>query len=622
MTPVTTTETVVTAPPPPTTHIDLGETSNPTVTVPPAQISVTLDPITGDSVVNAAESGATVAVTGSVSGDVQTGTTVTLVVNGQSYQGPVGEDNKFSIQVPGNDLAADGSISVSASGTNAIGATTTTTVTQSYAVDTVVTGGITLNPVGGADGTVNASDAAGQMAISGTVSGEAAAGDVVTLNVNGANYTGTVGEDGKSFSIQVNGADVAKGTSITASVAVTDDAGNSASFSSSTSYAVDTVVTGGITLDPITTDNILSSAERSQTIAVTGTVTGDAHTGDTVTLTVNGTSYTGTVDANNGFSINVSGSDLAADSDNTVSASVAVSDDAGNTGTFSTNETYTVASVSDDDDDDDHGDDDDDDDQGDSDDSSGGGGNTSHANNGYGNGDQDAPGNSAGHNNAENRLSTGNNGDEVSGTSKNDEITGGSGNDEIKGESGNDVLIGNAGNDKLEGGSGNDELYGGSGNDQLKGGSDNDVLVGGTGNDTLDGGSGNDELYGGSGNDTLTGGSGSDTFVLSANGGLDTIKDFGSADEIDVSALLPSIDSKDALDHYLKAVTSDGDVTLMVNSDGQGNDWVAVAKLEDVNLQGSAHLTFDPTTETINFSADGQSGGSTQWEIHEEGGQG
>ncbi|MDB5785147.1 Ig-like domain-containing protein, partial [Caballeronia mineralivorans] len=73
----------------------------------------------------------------------------------------------------------------------------------------------------------------------------------------------------------------------------------------------------------------------------TGTIGGDVHSGDTVTLTVNGHAYTGAVSAG-GFSINVAGSDLAADADHTVDASVSTTDVAGNTATAMASKTYTV----------------------------------------------------------------------------------------------------------------------------------------------------------------------------------------------------------------------------------------------------------------------------------------
>ncbi|WP_274635500.1 Ig-like domain-containing protein, partial [Tenacibaculum sp. L6] len=85
-----------------------------------------------------------------------------------------------------------------------------------------------------------------------------------------------------------------------------------------------TITVGGVvnlTINDITADNIVNASEAGSTIPVTGTVGGDFNTGDTVTLTVNGNTYTGTVDASGNYSINVPGSELAADPDATVDGS-------------------------------------------------------------------------------------------------------------------------------------------------------------------------------------------------------------------------------------------------------------------------------------------------------------
>ncbi len=74
---------------------------------------------------------------------------------------------------------------------------------------------------------------------------------------------------------------------------------------------------------------------------VTGTVVADVHKGATVTLTINGTQYTGTV-SSGAFDISVAGSDLVADSDTTVDASVTTTDAAGNSTTASTTKLYNV----------------------------------------------------------------------------------------------------------------------------------------------------------------------------------------------------------------------------------------------------------------------------------------
>jgi hypothetical protein len=96
-----------------------------------------------------------------------------------------------------------------------------------------------------------------------------------------------------------------------------------------------------ITLDAnITVDDVINAAEAAGTVAVTGTVGGDAQVGDTVTLTVNGATYTGAVLPGLTFSINVSGADLAADT--VISASVTTTDAAGNSATASDTESYAV----------------------------------------------------------------------------------------------------------------------------------------------------------------------------------------------------------------------------------------------------------------------------------------
>ncbi|WP_144374149.1 Ig-like domain-containing protein, partial [Vogesella urethralis] len=104
-------------------------------------------------------------------------------------------------------------------------------------------------------------------------------------------------------------------------------AGNPGSAGSDT-VAVDTAApVASITLDAnITPDDVLNAAESKQDIAVTGTVGGDVKVGDTVTLTVNNKAYTGTVQAGNTFSINVAGSDLAADADKVIDAKVTTTD--------------------------------------------------------------------------------------------------------------------------------------------------------------------------------------------------------------------------------------------------------------------------------------------------------
>src|SRR5690606_11363329 len=64
--------------------------------------------------------------------------------------------------------------------------------------------------------------------------------------------------------------------------------------------------------------------------------------GDTVTLSINGSAYSGVVLAGKVFAIDVAGSDLAADNYHTIDASITTIDGAGNSASASDSEGYTV----------------------------------------------------------------------------------------------------------------------------------------------------------------------------------------------------------------------------------------------------------------------------------------
>jgi hypothetical protein len=159
-------------------------------------------------------------------------------------------------------------------------------------------------------------------------------------------------------------------------------------------------------------------------------------------------------------------------------------------------------------------------------------------NNGWGNGDQDAPGNSGEHNNAENSQNDDKSDKSDKGDDKSDKSDKGDDKSD-KGDKG-DKHDGD-GHDGDHGGwaghghdgnhhDGNEVLFGTSGNDYIDGHGGNDVLVGGAGNDTLIGGDGNDNLVGGSGNDYLVGGSGDDTALFSGARADYTFTEMADAD--------------------------------------------------------------------------------------------
>ncbi|WP_325097347.1 Ig-like domain-containing protein [Marinomonas spartinae] len=315
---------------------------------------MTIDPITADDTINVAESKESIAVTGTVSGEVKTGDTVTLTVDGHTYTGAVSSTNGvlgYSINVPGSVLAGASSTSIQASVTisDAAGNSTTATATEGYTVDTTgPAAGITIDPIT-ADDTINLAESKENIAVTGTVSGDVKAGDTVTLTVDGHTYTGTVATN-LTYSVSIPGSVLAaaSSTSIQASVTISDAAGNSTTATATEGYTVDTTgPAAGITIDPITADDTINLAESKENIAVTGTVSGEVKTGDTVTLTLQAAgqaavTYTGEVKSDGTYSIDVKGSDLVSDADHTIEASVTTSDKAGNSTTASTTESYGV----------------------------------------------------------------------------------------------------------------------------------------------------------------------------------------------------------------------------------------------------------------------------------------
>jgi len=97
-----------------------------------------------------------------------------------------------------------------------------------------------------------------------------------------------------------------------------------------------------ISLNSVTADNTVNAAEAASNLSITGTVAGEFHTGDTVSLLINNQTYTGQVAADGSFTISVAGSDLSADSNHSIDASVATTDAAGNAGSASATKAYQV----------------------------------------------------------------------------------------------------------------------------------------------------------------------------------------------------------------------------------------------------------------------------------------
>jgi hypothetical protein len=169
---------------------------------------------------------------------------------------------------------------------------------------------------------------------------------LTSVVVNGVTYT--VGTDltvsGGTWTLTIPAGNTLPDGSYNVAVTTRDAAGNTSTDATGNELVIDTVPPAPtLNLAPnITADDIINIAESGGMVAITGTAGGDAKVGDVVTLTVNGTNYTGTVQAGGTFSINVPGAQLRDDPDATIAASVSTTDSAGNTGTATGTVTYTV----------------------------------------------------------------------------------------------------------------------------------------------------------------------------------------------------------------------------------------------------------------------------------------
>ncbi|HGS4800237.1 TPA: Ig-like domain-containing protein [Vibrio cholerae] len=290
---------------------------------------VIVNSITSDDVITETEKNQTLTVTGSATGgDIKAGDVVTAIINGNEYKGSVSEDGTWELSVSGSDLAVDTAFEVTVNSTDAAGNEVTSTGESVHRFDdTPINVNIDIDPIT-SDSVINAQEVNSLVTVTGTVTGESFSSGVVTLTINGVEYTGEV-VDGK-YSIEVKGSDLSADSDnvVDAKVDVVNTAGNIGSATSTEFYLVDTFARGTIKIDPITDDNVINKAESEGLVKVTGSVGGDARPGDQVTVVVNGVTYTTSVLSNKTWEVSVSGSDLA--QDDKVTATVTGDDWAGN----------------------------------------------------------------------------------------------------------------------------------------------------------------------------------------------------------------------------------------------------------------------------------------------------
>ncbi|HBC1641745.1 TPA: Ig-like domain-containing protein [Escherichia coli] len=292
------------------------------VTVDLAAVAISISTVSGDDVINAAEKGADLTLSGSTSG-VEPGQTVTVTFGGKSYTATVAGDGSWTTTVPAADLSAlrDGDATVQASVSTING--NTASATHAYSVDATAPT-LAINTIA-TDDILNAAEAGNPLTISGSSTVEA--GQTVTVTLNGVTYTGTVQADG-SWSVSVPTADLSNLTAsqYTVSASVSDKAGNPASTTHG--LAVDLTVPV-LTINTVSGDDIINAAEHGQALVISGSSTG-GEAGDVITVTLNSKTYTTTLDASGNWSVGVPLSDVTALGSGPHTITAAITDAAGN----------------------------------------------------------------------------------------------------------------------------------------------------------------------------------------------------------------------------------------------------------------------------------------------------
>ncbi|MGX5148348.1 Ig-like domain-containing protein, partial [Enterobacter hormaechei] len=187
--------------------------------------AVTINTISGDNMLNAAEAAQDLTLSGTSTAEA--GQTVTVTFNGNQYTAQVQANGNWTLDVPAADMAGitDGSAAVTVTVSDKAG--NPASAGASVLVDTTVPQ-ITFNIVAG-DDIVNIAEHGQALIVTGKVTG-AQAGDVITLTLNGKDYTAMLDGAG-NWSVGVPAADVgalANGDQ-TISATLTDKAGNSTS---------------------------------------------------------------------------------------------------------------------------------------------------------------------------------------------------------------------------------------------------------------------------------------------------------------------------------------------------------------------------------------------------------
>lgn len=309
-----------------------GNASQPvssTFTVDTTASAIAINPVDGDNRVSAADIADGLTISGT-SVRIPEGNTITVTLNGVQYTATVTAGGSWQLTVPNADAAAiaDGTVTLTVTGVDENNAVVSNELPFTL-ITHVLPQPVVNAPFG--DGVVNAQEAAAGGNLAGNT-GIAGAGQSVTISIdNGTPLTAQVDANG-NWTLPLTPAQLGALTqgSHTVTVTATDAAGNT--VSSSAPMTVDTVLPT-FTIDDVTADNIINSAEAAGAVTITGTGVYDAQSAQTVIVLVNGQNYDAIIQPDGTWSVVLPAGALTGVPDGPVAVRVTVTDAAGNSST-------------------------------------------------------------------------------------------------------------------------------------------------------------------------------------------------------------------------------------------------------------------------------------------------
>lgn len=288
--------------------------------------TVTINTVSHDNMLNAAEAAQDLTLSGTSTAEA--GQTVTVTFNGNQYTAQVQADGSWTLDVPAADLAGitDGTAVVTATVSDKAGNPASTDA--SVLVDTTVPQ-ITFNTVAG-DDILNIAEHGQALIVSGTVTG-AQAGDVITVTLNGKNYSAMLDASGNwSMGIPAADAGALGNGDHTMSATLTDKAGNSTTQTHEIAVSLTAPV---IAINTVAGDDVINAIEKGEDLQLSGT--SNQPDGTTIVVTLNGINYTATTDTSGNWSVTVPAANVSALGEANYAVTASVTDTAGNSASTS-----------------------------------------------------------------------------------------------------------------------------------------------------------------------------------------------------------------------------------------------------------------------------------------------